>query len=147
MNKETILLLHGPNLNQLGQRDIAHYGSLTLEKLENHVKEYAASKQYTVVAFQSNHEGDLIDIIQKTQAIAMIINAGALTHYSYALHDAIIDSRLPTIEVHLSNIKAREPWRALSVIEPACIKTIMGKKMEGYLEAVDYLVEHLNHAD
>jgi len=77
----------------------------------------------------------------------MIINAGALTHYSYALHDAIVDSKIPTVEVHLSNIKAREPWRAQSVIEPACIHTIMGKKLQGYLEAVDYLAEHLNHAD
>lgn len=147
MNINTILLIHGPNLNLLGQRDPHHYGTLTLASLEASVKQHAAVQTISVKSFQSNHEGALIDAIQTTPADAIIINAGALTHYSYALHDAIKDSGLPTVEVHLSNISEREPWRAHSVIEPACIKTIMGKKLQGYLDAVDYLSEYLQHAD
>ncbi len=145
---KTILLIHGPNLNQLGQRNPDHYGTFTLEQLEHEVREYAASKQYAVLTFQSNHEGALIDTIQThtDNTVAVIINPGAFTHYSYALHDAIIDSKLPTVEVHLSDIKAREPWRAHSVIAPACFCSIAGKKLQGYLEAVDILVERLSDA-
>ena len=142
-----ILLMHGPNLNKLGKRDPEHYGTLTLEKLEHEVKEYAVTKGYIVSCFQSNHEGTLIDVIQETDAHALIINPGAFTHYSYALHDAIIDSTLPTVEVHLSDISVREPWRAHSVIEPACLHSIKGKKLQGYMDAVDFLVEHFSHAE
>lgn len=139
-----IMLIHGPNLNKLGKRDHAHYGTLSLKDIETAVQEKA--KDYRVLCFQSNHEGALIDFIQNNsdESFAMIINPGALTHYSYALHDAIIDSGLHTIEVHLSNILEREPWRAISVISPACKKTIMGKKLEGYLEAIDTLLEMNN---
>lgn len=139
---KTILLIHGPNLNQLGKRDHAHYGNMTLADIETAVKNKAQG--YLVSSFQSNHEGALIDFIQthSNESSAMIINPGALTHYSYALHDAIIDSQLFTVEVHLSNILEREPWRALSVISPACDETIMGKKLEGYLEAISVIMEH-----
>ncbi len=135
------------NLNLLGQRQREHYGELTLEKIENQVKSYAAYKSFSVVCFQSNHEGNIIDLIQSEskKAHAMIINAGALTHYSYALHDAIADCKLPTIEVHLSDIHSREPWRAHSVIKPVCIHSIIGKKEKGYIEAIDYLTEYLSH--
>jgi 3-dehydroquinate dehydratase-2 len=143
----TLLLLHGPNLNKLGQRDPNQYGTLTLKQLEDEVKAYAQQSHIHIECFQSNHEGALIDAIQQTHADGIIINPGALTHYSYALHDAIIDSPIPTIEVHLSHIHERETWRAHSVIAPACINTIMGKKQLGYMEAIDYIKEHLNHAD
>ncbi len=140
-----IILLQGPNLNMLGQRDIAQYGSLTLSELENSVRSKAKEFGYELLSFQSNHEGDLIDMIQEltNESSAMIINPGALTHYSYAIHDAIIDSKLPTVEVHLSNIHEREPWRAHSVIASACVHSIVGKKLAGYHEALDFLVEYL----
>lgn len=139
---KNILLIHGPNLNKLGQRDHELYGNVSLETIETAVQ--ARYRGYRVLSFQSNHEGDLIDFIQEhsESSHAMIINAGALTHYSYALHDAIVDSKLPTVEVHLSNIYEREPWRAQSVISAVCVHTIMGKKLEGYLEACDYIMEH-----
>jgi 3-dehydroquinate dehydratase-2 len=139
-------MIHGPNLNNLGKRDPEHYGALTLTALEVAVNTYAHDKNMTVTCFQSNFEGALIDTIQSTTADAILINAGALTHYSYALFDALVDSGLPCVEVHLSDIKAREPWRAHSVISPACIQTIMGKKLVGYLEAIDFLSEKLHHA-
>jgi 3-dehydroquinate dehydratase-2 len=144
---KTILLIHGPNLNKLGARDPEHYGTLTLKALEEAAITHGNENHFMVKCFQSNHEGALIDLIQETDADAIIINAGALTHYSYALHDAIVDRGLPTVEVHLSDIQSREPWRAHSVIAPACVHTIMGKKHLGVMEAIDYLKEHLNHAN
>lgn len=142
-----MMLIHGPNLNKLGQRDPALYGRATLSDIEEDVSKKALQHGYEMIAFQSNHEGHLIDYIQEHagECNALIINPGAFSHYSYALHDAIADSMLPAVEVHLSNIKEREPWRAHSVIAPACVHTIMGKKTEGYLEAIDYLAEHLSH--
>lgn len=144
---KNILLIHGPNLNRLGKRDPEQYGHLTLADLESAVQTHAQTKGYQVLCFQSNHEGELIDYIQAQaeQAHAIIINPGALTHYSYALYDALIDSKIPTIEVHLSNIKEREPFRAHSVIAPACLHSIMGKKLQGYIEAIDRIVEHIDH--
>ncbi len=146
-NPKNILLIHGPNLNLLGQRQQEHYGDLTLKMIEDEVESYAALKHLSVVSFHSNHEGHIIDFIQSESknSSALIINAGALTHYSYALHDAILDCRLPTVEVHLSDIQSREPWRAHSVIKPACIHSVMGKKEKGYIEAIDYLSEYLSH--
>ena len=138
---KTILLIHGPNLNMLGSRDSKHYGSSTLKDLVTLVARETKKRGARVKAFQSNHEGALIDFIQKNapKAVGVIINAGALTHYSYALHDALVDSRLPAIEVHLSDIKKREAFRRKSVIAPACKKTISGKKEKGYSEAVEAL--------
>lgn len=141
-----ILLIHGANLNHLGKRDPEQYGTMTLQDLEVSMENKAEELDFDLSCFQSNHEGALIDYIQENSANAdaMIINPGAFTHYSYALYDAIIDSNLPTVEVHLSNIKEREPWRAHSVIEPACAHSIMGKKIEGYFEALHYLRKHLD---
>lgn len=144
---KTILLINGPNLNKLGERNVELYGKMTLEDIEQAVQLRAQSNGFEVSVFQSNHEGDLIDMIQDFAAhsVAIIINPGALSHYSYALHDAIVDSALPAVEVHLSDITQREAWRAHSVISPACIQTIMGKQSLGYLEAVDFIVEHIGH--
>jgi 3-dehydroquinate dehydratase-2 len=140
-----LLLVHGVNLNRLGQRAIEHYGQLTLADIEQLTRDRAHCYGVDVRAYQSNHEGDLVDELQAqaSHSLGIIINAGAFTHYSYALHDAIVDTDLPTIEVHLSNIAEREPWRRTSVIAPACLRVIMGKKQQGYLEAVDALMEHL----
>lgn len=141
----TILLIHGPNLNMLGARDDAVYGSKRLADIELLVKEEAAKLGHDIAAFQSNHEGALIDFLQKEapRAAGIIINPGALTHYSYALHDALLDARLPAIEVHLSDINAREPWRKNSVTAPACLAQISGKKEDGYIEALQLLNSHL----
>lgn len=138
---KTILLIHGPNLNMLGKRDVKHYGSLTLQKLVNEIKARAKTMGFLVKDFQSNHEGELIDFLQKNfeTSAGIIINAGALTHYSYALYDALIDAHLPAVEVHLSDVKNRETFRKISVLAPACKKVISGKKEQGYFEALEYL--------
>ncbi len=140
-----ILLIHGPNLNQLGQRDAAQYGSLTLADIEALVTAEAKKSGFAVKAFQSNHEGALIDFLQAEsgKAAGIIINGGAFTHYGYALHDALVDTRLPAVEVHLSDISNREEWRRTSVTAPACIAMIAGKKEAGYIEAVALLRERL----
>lgn len=136
---QKILLVHGPNLNLLGMRDKSHYGDLTLEKLENLVREKAGEVE--VICYQSNHEGALIDFIQEKtlEAFGIIINPGALTHYSYALHDCLVDTGIPCVEVHLSDVENREDFRKISVTAPACIAKISGKKEEGYIEALKLL--------
>ena len=142
---KTILLLHGPNLNRLGARAVEHYGTITLADLEALVTKEATTLGYALKTFQSNHEGALIDWLQAEAppAAGVIINPGALTHTSYALHDALFDTGLPCIEVHLSDIHSREPWRAISVIAPACVEQITGKKEAGYAEAVRLLHHHI----
>ncbi|OGG77389.1 type II 3-dehydroquinate dehydratase [Candidatus Kaiserbacteria bacterium RIFCSPLOWO2_01_FULL_54_24] len=141
----TILLIHGPNLNMLGERDKEHYGSLTLSDIETLVSSEAKKVGFEVGSFQSNHEGALIDFLQKESpnATGVIINPGALTHYSYALHDALVDTGIPAVEVHLSDINAREEWRRHSVTAPACIGVISGKKEKGYVEALALLISNL----
>src|SRR3989344_1104336 len=142
---ETLLLIHGPNLNHLGVRDATQYGSKTLADIERLVSEETGKLGYAIKTFQSNHEGALIDYLQKEagNAVGIIINPGALTHYSYALYDALVDTMLPCVEVHLSDISSREEWRRNSVISPACIGQISGKKEVGYIEALALLGEHL----
>ena len=132
--RSTLLLMHGPNLNRLGKRDQELYGTLTLPELEAKTAEEAKRLGYDLITFQSNHEGGLIDWIQAhaEMAAGIIINPGAYTHYSHALHDALVDTHLPAVEVHLSKIED-EPWRQ-SVIAPACIEQIMGKKEAGYVK-------------
>jgi 3-dehydroquinate dehydratase-2 len=133
----------------LGKRDRSHYGDLTLEALQNLVQQKARECGYETLSFQSNHEGALIDWIQEhaKDACGIIINPGALTHYSYALLDALLDTGLPCVEVHLSGIHAREEWRRISVIAPACIAQVSGKKEKGYEEAVDMLMNFLRHPE
>ena len=141
----TLLLLHGPNLNWLGKRDPRWYGSLTLADIEQAVCAAARQHHYTVLVYQSNHEGALIDYLQlhAAESQGILINPGALAHYSYALYDALVDTSLPIIEVHLSDLAQREAWRSISVTAPACIATITGKGMQGYHEAVARLVQYL----
>jgi len=116
---------------------------LTLKEIEQVTITAAKAFDLDVMCYQSNHEGDLIDILQAQtdQCVGIIINAGAFTHYSYALHDAILDTQLPAVEVHLSNLAEREAWRQQSVITPSCLKVISGKKEKGYQEAVAFLAE------
>ena len=141
----TILLVHGPNLNMLGTRDPAQYGTVTLNTLETMLADEAKKSGHLVKAFQSNHEGALIDFLQKESAgaVGIVINPGALTHYSYALHDALLDTKLPAVEVHLSDTSSREEWRRNSVTAPACIGQVSGKKEVGYIEALQLLLKKI----
>ena len=137
------LLLNGPNLNMLGVREPEIYGRDTLDSIEAEVVAYGAERGVQVDCFQSNHEGVLIDKIHEAhwRYDGIVYNPGAHTHYSYALRDAIGSVDTPVVEVHLSDINAREPFRAISVIEPMCIAQIKGKGKEGYKEALDVLLE------
>lgn len=137
------LLLNGPNLNMLGVREPEIYGRDTLDSIEAEVVAYGAARGVQVDCFQSNHEGVLIDKIHEAhwRYDGIVYNPGAHTHYSYALRDAIGSVDTPVVEVHLSDINAREPFRAISVIEPVCIAQIKGKGKEGYKEALDVLLE------
>lgn len=144
---KTILLMHGPNLNLLGRRDKKHYGDVKLKDIEKMASNEAKKNSMKILTYQSNHEGCLIDWLQKNsdKADGIIINPGALTHYGYALHDALVDTGLPCIETHLSDITKREKWRKISVIKPACIKQIFGKNVKGYIEAVNILHNHFKN--
>lgn len=136
-----ILLINGPNLNALGRRDAALYGNLSLAEIDSLVQKRAGELGVEVVAFQSNSEGALIDFIQSQfgKADAIIINPGALTHYGHSLREALVDSALPVIEVHLSNIYAREEWRHQSVVAPIARGQIAGLGWRGYIAALEVL--------
>lgn len=145
-----IALLHGVNLNMLGQRDPAHYGTLTLVELESKVVNEAKNLGMHCLSFQTNHEGELVEKIQelRLRSSGMIINPGAWTHYSYAIRDALELVGGPVIEVHLSDIANRpEEWRRHSVISDVCDLTIAGKGPEGYVEALQWLAQRLVTAD
>jgi len=136
------LVMHGPNLNSLGTREPAIYGSVTLSQIQERLEQLAAGFDASVECIQSNHEGVLIDSIQQhTKTIdGIIINPGAFTHYSYALRDALAATKLPIIEVHLSNIYAREEFRHHSVIAAIVSGHIVGLGWRGYLLALEALV-------
>ncbi len=138
-----ILLINGPNLNSLGRRDKQIYGGKTLAEIDSLVKKQGKALNVEVVTFQSNNEGALIDFIQEQSdsADGIIINPGALTHYGFSLRDALADTKLPVIEVHLSNIYAREEWRAKSVIAPVAKAQISGLGWRGYIAALQFLVD------
>ncbi len=136
-----ILVINGANLNMLGRRDPRHYGDFTLSELEKTVKDYADGKNVAVKFFQSNHEGDLVDKLQQSDCDAVILNAGAYSHYSYALRDCIECLGKPVAEVHLSDIYARESFRHNDVLAEVCARVICGKGIDGYLEALDFLCE------
>ena len=140
-----ILLIHGPNLNLLGERNPAVYGTTTLEEIEAEVTAAASARGATVLAFQSNHEGSLIDCLQgrRKTAAGAILNAGAYTHTSVALHDAIEGVQFPVVEVHISNTHAREGFRHVSRIAPACLGQVTGLGPAGYVAALTLLLDHL----
>jgi 3-dehydroquinate dehydratase II len=135
------LVINGPNLNALGKRDKAIYGSASLMDLETEIRQWASVGGFEVECRQSNHEGILIDWIQEVNEgfDGLVINAGALTHYSYAIRDAISDLSKPSVEVHISNIHAREEFRHKSVLAPVVTGQILGLGFEGYRLALQYL--------
>ncbi|MBM3135135.1 MAG: type II 3-dehydroquinate dehydratase [Chloroflexi bacterium] len=140
-----ILVLHGPNLNLLGQREPDIYGSLTLEEINERLQRFAAAKHIELRLVQSNHEGVLVDAIHSALGWAdgLVINPAAYTHTSVAIRDAIAATGLPAVEVHLSNIYAREPFRHVSLIAPACKGQISGFGWQSYvlgLEAIAMLL-------
>jgi 3-dehydroquinate dehydratase II len=140
-----ILIIHGPNLNILGRREQSIYGNKTLAEIDALLEAEAQALKVEVASFQSNHEGALVDFIQEQAGSAqgIVINPGALTHYGYSLRDALVDSRLPIIEVHLSNIHRREEWRARSVITSIAEGQISGLGWRGYVAALRSLVGEL----
>jgi 3-dehydroquinate dehydratase II len=143
---DTIALLHGPNLNLLGQREPHIYGTATLEDYVAFTAATAAEYGHEVDAFQTNHEGLLVDAIHSARntAVAIIINPGAFTHYAWSIHDALAAFAGPVVEVHISNPNAREPWRHTSVIAPVATGSIIGFGMHGYRLAVEAVVAKLS---
>jgi 3-dehydroquinate dehydratase-2 len=135
-----ILLLNGPNLGSLGRREPEVYGSETLAEIVESCRAHALERGSLLDAFQSNHEGSLIDRLEQLDYDALIVNFGALSHTSYALHDALLTADRPTVEVHISDITAREPWRRVSVTAPATQHQVLGHGWRGYLEAIDWLL-------
>ena len=136
-----LLVLHGPNLNLFGRREPHIYGTTTLAEIDAKLQALAAELGAEVECFQSNHEGALIDRLEQLDYDAVICNFGALSHTSYALNDAVDACERPAVEVHISDITAREPWRRESVTAPATRHQIIGHGWRGYLEAIDWLHE------
>ena len=137
------LIINGPNLNLLGKREPGIYGDQSYDALCRLIQDYAAAHGSTAHCFQSNHEGAIIDEIQQAQGRydAIVINPGAYTHYSYAIHDALTSIQVPAIEVHISDISQRESFRQHSVVAPACVGQIYGHGFQGYLMAMDRFLE------
>lgn len=144
----TILLVNGPNLNLLGERNPAVYGTTTLLDIEADVAAAANARGAAVLCFQSNHEGALIDFLHEQRKLAdgVVINAGGHTHTSVALRDAIEAIQIPAVEVHISNTHARDEFRRVSLIAPVCLGQVTGLGRAGYTAAVNLLLDHLEAA-
>ena len=136
-------VLHGVNFDVLGRRDAAHYGGLTLTELEVKVQDHARELGLDVSFYQSNHEGEYCEFLHRAgeRADGLVLNPGAWTHYSWAIHDALELTGLPAVEVHLSAVDRREEWRRVSVIRDLCLGAVQGKGVEGYREALEMLKE------
>ena len=139
-------VMHGVNLDQLGRRDRSHYGSLTLTELELQISRTAAELGLQTRFFQTNHEGEFVEHLHRLEGLAdgILLNPGAWTHYSYAIRDALELTDLPAVEVHLSDVDSREPWRRESVIRELCIVRVAGKGPDGYREALECLRRELS---
>lgn len=139
------LILNGPNLNMLGIREPQHYGTQSYQDLIALVERHAARRNVQLVCRQSNHEGVLVDEIQQALGVfdGIVLNPGAYTHTSVALLDALRAVRIPTVEVHISDVNTREPFRSVSYVRAACLTCICGHGLAGYTEAIDLLLQHL----
>ncbi len=140
---KTIYVINGPNLNLLGIREPDKYGTESYESLIERLKEHSKKSQYKLELYQSNHEGNLVDKIQEAyfqKADGIVINPGAYTHTSIALLDALNAVKIPTVEVHISDVSRREEFRQISYVRLAAVKTIMGHGTDGYFEAIEFLL-------
>lgn len=143
-----ILVINGPNLNFLGIREKGIYGTQDYAYLVNMLKEKAEREGCEIECFQSNHEGAIIDRIQEAYfdgTDGIVINPGAYTHYSYAIRDALASVTMPKVEIHISDITKREEFRKTSVTKPACDRQIYGQGLDGYLQAVDFILNVKNN--
>jgi 3-dehydroquinate dehydratase-2 len=145
MNRNRIQIMHGVNLDQIGRRDPAYYGGITFRQLEQAIDGFADELGLDARYFQSNSEGEFVEHLHRVEDVAdgIVINAGAWSHYSRAIGEALAFAGLPAVEVHLSDVMAREPWRHVSVLADHCIATIMGKGVEGYRDALAALKSEL----
>lgn len=145
MKQYTILIINGPNLNMLGKRDSHHYGSLTLDAIQELLETIARNKEITLEFFQTNHEGNIVDRLQciGNNVDGILINPGALTHYGYSMRDALTDTKLPIVEVHLSDVDNREHFRKIDVLDGIVIAKITGLKEHSYTKGLDYLIATL----
>jgi 3-dehydroquinate dehydratase-2 len=143
--RNRIEVMHGVNLDQLGRRDPQHYGGLSFTELELQVSEMGAELDLETRFFQSNHEGEFVEHLHRLEGLAdgIVLNPGAWTHYSYAIRDALELTGLPSVEVHLSDIESREPWRRESVISELCVARVSGRGVEGYRDALQRLKAEL----
>jgi len=141
-------VMHGVNLDQLGRRDPLLYGTLTLSELERLIEQSAGALGLSTRFFHTNHEGAFVEHLHslRGEADALLLNPGAWTHYSWAIRDALEIAALPALEIHLSDIEAREPWRRISVIRDLCFNTISGRGAEGYREALERLQKELEES-
>lgn len=144
-SRNRVEVMHGVNLDQLGRRDPSHYGTLTLDELELRIASTASELGLVARCFRSNHEGEFVEHLHRLEGRAdgIVLNPGAWTHYSYAIRDALELTQLPAVEVHLSNVDAREPWRHHSVIGELCIARVAGKGPDGYRDALERIREEL----
>ena len=144
--RNRVEVMHGVNLGEVARRDPAQYGGITFTQLEQQIGGYARELGLTVQFFQTNHEGEFVERLHKLEGLAdgIVLNPGAWTHYSWAIHDALELSGLPAVEVHLSDIAVREEWRRVSVIADLCIASVAGRGVEGYREALERLREALD---
>ncbi len=140
-----ILIINGPNLNFLGKREVDIYGKKSYNDLVNYLLDYAEKNQIYLEVYQSNHEGEIIDLIQDNyhRFSGLIINPAAFTHYSYAIYDCLKSVPIRKVEVHLSDIDKREDFRKISVTKAACEKQIFGKGFDSYIDAINYLNEEV----
>jgi 3-dehydroquinate dehydratase-2 len=143
--RNRIEVMHGVNLGELGRRDPEQYGGLSFAQLERRIGEFGRELGLEPRFFQTNHEGEFVEHLHRVVGLAdgVVLNPGAWTHYSWAIHDALELTRLPAVEVHLSDIRSREEWRRHSVITDLCLATVSGKGVEGYREGLRRLAEEL----
>ena len=139
--RNRVAVLHGVNLDALDRRPAQHYGGLTFSQLERQIERFGRELELETRFFQTNHEGEYVEEIHKASDYAdgLLLNPGAWTHYSWALRDAVEVSGLPAVEVHLSDVEHREPFRRISVFEGVCVAKVSGKGVEGYRDALDAL--------
>ena len=143
--RNRVEVMHGVNLDVLGRRPSEHYGDLSFDQLEQQISEFARGVALEVRFFQTNHEGEFVEHLHRLEDLAdgIVLNPGAWTHYAWAIHDALELTGLPAVEVHLSDVTAREQWRQVSVVGDLCVATVAGQGVDGYRVALERLKQEL----